>query len=114
MKNYAFTFLLLFLLAALLFNTVQAQNKSEPDRFFSEMKSDSLTGYSSVPDSSVIEIPFCGRISFDLTNFNMKVYIPDSTLTDNMPVLKPGLVDEKMVIPHFLRKQDRPSSVVVQ
>lgn len=78
------------------------------------MKSDTSLVYLPVSDSTLTDTPFPELNSSDLKNFNMKVFVPDTSLTDNMPILVPKPVDERMVIPQFLGKQGVSELKIIQ
>lgn len=106
---------LLFTLASIsIFSFAYAQDKFEKGINLVEKKSDTSLVYLPVSDSILTPTPFPELNSSDLKNFNMKVYMPDSSLTENMPILVPKPIDERMVIPQFLGKQGRSGLKIIQ
>lgn len=114
MGYYFYITLLLFLASTSIFSAANDQNRYKTDITLVETKIDSLPVYAPVTDSSHINIPFSEQISPDLKNLNMKVYEPDSTLTEKMPILVPEPIDNEMLIPRFLRKKGIPKLSIIQ
>jgi len=104
MGNHFIISLLFTLASLLIFCFAYAQNKFEKGINLVEMKSDTSLVYLPVSDSTLTDTPFPELNSSDLKNFNMKVYMPDTSLTENMPILVPKPIDERMVIPQFSGK----------
>lgn len=104
MTNYLFKILLLLLASISTFSFESAQNKPETVINPVEVNSESLLNFPPESDSSLIEIPFSVFTPSDPENLNMKVYRPDTILTEKMPILVPEPIDEKMVIPQFQGK----------
>ena len=104
MGNHFIISLLFTLASLLIFSFAYAQNKFEKEINLVEMKSDTSLVYLSASDSTLTDTSFPELNSSDLKNFNMKVYMPDTSLTENMPILVPKPIDERMVIPQFSGK----------